>query len=111
VESPTHNVGRWLDRHAETAGGRRAIVDAERDLDYAALCDRSQRCAMLLRDAGIGRGDRVAILLGNRSAYIEAVFAAARLGAIAVPINARFTAPEIQRILEDCTPRLLITTV
>jgi fatty-acyl-CoA synthase len=108
VESPTHNVGRWLERHAATAGDRRAIVDAERDLDYAALCDRTRRCAAVLRDAGVERGDRVAILLGNRSAYIEAVFATARLGAIAVPVNARFTPPEIQRILEDCKPRILI---
>ena len=108
MESPTHNVGRWLERHADTAGDRRALTDAERDLDYATLCDRTQRCAAVLRDAGIERGDRVAILLGNRSAYIETVFATARLGAIAVPINARFTAPEIQRILDDCTPRILL---
>jgi fatty-acyl-CoA synthase len=108
VESPTHNVGCWLDRHAETAGDRRALADAKRDLDYASLLDRTQRCAAVLRDAGVERGDRVAILLGNHSAYIEAVFAAARLGAIAVPINAHFTAPEIQRILEDCTPRVLV---
>ncbi len=108
MESPTHNVGRWLDRHADTAGDRRAIVDAERDLDYTALCDRTRRCAAVLRDAGVERGDRVAILLGNRSAYLETVFASARLGAIAVPVNARFTPPEIQRILDDCTPRILI---
>ncbi len=108
MESPTHNIGCWLERHADTAGNQRALTDTERDLDYATLFDRTQRCAAVLRDAGVGRGDRVAILLGNRSAYIEAVFAAARLGAIAVPINARFTAPEIQRILDDCTPRVLI---
>jgi len=108
VDSPTHNVARWLDRHAEIAGERRALLDGERDLDYAALCDRTLRCAALLHDAGVRRGDRVAILLGNRSAYLEAVFAAARLGAIAVPINARFTAPEIQRILDDAAPRVLV---
>jgi len=41
VESLTHNVGRWLDRHADIAGDRRALVDAERELDYATLCDRT----------------------------------------------------------------------
>jgi fatty-acyl-CoA synthase len=108
VDSQAPNVATWLERHADTAGDRRALVDAARDLDYATLWDRTQRCAAVLRDAGIERGDRIAILLDNRSAYIEAVFAAACLGAIAVPINARFTAHEIQRILEDCTPRILI---
>jgi fatty-acyl-CoA synthase len=50
----------------------------------------------------------VALLLGNRTAYLELVLAAARLGAIAVPINARLTAPEVSRLLADCTPRLLV---
>ena len=47
-------------------------------------------------------------MLGNRSAYLEAIFATARLGAIAVPINARFTGPEVRRVLDDCTPRVLL---
>ncbi len=50
----------------------------------------------------------MALLLGNRSAYIESLFAAARLGAIAVPINARFTAPEVRRVLDDCTPSAIL---
>jgi len=108
VDSQTHNVASWLERQADTAGDRRALVDAARVLDYATLWDRTQRCAAVLRNAGIERGDRIAILLDNRSAYIEAFFAAACLGAIAVPINARFTAHEIKQILEDCTPRILI---
>jgi fatty-acyl-CoA synthase len=62
----------------------------------------------VLEAEGVARGDRVALVLGNRSAYLEVVFAAAQLGAIAVPINARLTAWEIRRMLEDCTPRVLV---
>ena len=108
MESPLHNVGGWLARRARIAGDRLAVVDADRSLTYLALEERTGRCAAALESAGVRRGDRVALLLGNRSAYLEAVFAAARLGAIAVPVNARFTAREIRRVLEDCTPRLLI---
>ena len=50
----------------------------------------------------------MALLLGNRTAYLELVFAAARLGAIAVPLNARLTAPELRGLLDDCTPRVLV---
>jgi len=68
VDSQTHNVASWLERQADTAGDRRALVDAARVLDYATLWDRTQRCAAVLRNAGIERGDRIAILLDNRSA-------------------------------------------
>jgi fatty-acyl-CoA synthase len=87
------------------------VVDAERSLDYRALHERTGRCAALLAARGVGEGDRVALLLGNRSAYLELVFAAARIGAIAVPINARLTAPEVRGLLADCTPALLFATV
>ncbi len=90
------------------AGDRIACVDAQRSLDYAALHERTLRCAAWLSAAGVARGDRVALLLDNRSAYLETVFAAARLGAIAVPINTRFTAPELLRVLDDCTPAALV---
>ncbi len=49
----------------------------------------------------------MALLLRNRSAYLELVFAAARLGAIAVPLNARLTPAEIRHPLADCTPHVL----
>jgi fatty-acyl-CoA synthase len=101
-------VGAWTTRRAACGGSDLAVTDAERHLDYAALHERTLRCAALLRQAGIGPEQRVALLLGNRSAYLEVVLAAARLGAIAVPINARFTAREVKWMLDDCAPRVLI---
>jgi fatty-acyl-CoA synthase len=50
----------------------------------------------------------VALLLGNRSATLEALFAAARLGAIVVPLNTRLASPEIAEQLADCRPALLL---
>jgi acyl-CoA synthetase (AMP-forming)/AMP-acid ligase II len=54
----------------------------------------------------VSRAERV--VLGNRTAYLEAVLAAARLAAIATPLNARLTAPELNELLADATPRVLI---
>ncbi len=106
--SPLHNVGGWTAQRARIGPAHPALADAERRLDYRALDARVGRCAALLAALGAGPGERVALLLGNRTAYLEAVLGAARIGAIAVPINARFTAPEVRRVLADCTPRVLL---
>jgi fatty-acyl-CoA synthase len=101
-------VGRWIAQQASLAGDRVAVVDPSRTLDYGGLEERCARLAQVLREAGVRRGDRVALLLGNRSAFLEAVFAAARLGALSVPINARLAPPEIAHLLVDCTPAALL---
>jgi fatty-acyl-CoA synthase len=102
------NVGRWIAQQAALAGDRAALADSSRTLDYAGLEERCARLARVLSEAGVRRGDRVALLLGNRSAFLEAVFAAARLGALSVPLNARLAPPEIAYLLADCTPAALL---
>jgi len=108
VRSPTSNVGRWLAQQATLAGDRVAVIDRDRTLDYRGLEERCARLAQVLSAAGVRPGSRVALLLGNRSAFLEAVFAAARLGALSVPINARLAPPEITGLFDDCTPSALI---
>ncbi len=108
MESPLNNVGGWLARRASWAPSALAVADDARRLDYASLESRSARCARRLHEAGVVRGDRVAILLDNRSAYLETVFAAARLGALAVPVNARWSQAELAYLLDDCEPRVVV---
>ncbi|MEN8160288.1 MAG: AMP-binding protein [Myxococcota bacterium] len=108
MASVADNVSSWLVEHAERRGEALAVRDAERSLDYAALEARVARAAGVLAAAGVRRGERVALLLGNRSAALEAVFAAARLGAIAVPLNTRLAPPEVTELLDDCRPVLLL---
>jgi fatty-acyl-CoA synthase len=108
MRSEADNVASWLVEHAARRGERAALRDAERELSYAALEERCARAAGALASLGLGRGERVALLLGNRSATLEAVFAAARLGAIAVPLNTRLAAPELAEQLDDCRPLALL---
>ena len=61
-----------------------------------------------MSDQGIVVGDRIAVWLGNRGATLEAIFAAARLGAIALPVNARLTPDEVAFQFDDCTPKVVI---
>lgn len=97
-------------RRAELAPDRIAFIEAAsgRTLTYRAFDQRAERAAHLLRDLGVGRGDRVATLMLNETAFFEILFSAARLGAIVVPLNWRLAADELRPILADCSPRLLV---
>lgn len=108
MRSVQHNTASRLVAHRDALGTRLALVDETRRLDYRTLDDRIARCAALLATAGVVRGERVALVLGNRTAYLEAVLATARLAAIATPLNARLTAPELKELIADATPRVLI---
>jgi len=105
--SPLHNVALWTARRAALDGARPALRDAERALDYAALEARCARAAGWLAERGVRSGDRVALLLANRTAFLELVLGAARLGAIAVPLNTRLAVPELREQVDDCAPHVL----
>src|SRR5262249_28263880 len=64
--------------------------------------------ASRLAELGIGRGDRVALLLGNGIAFPAILFAALRLGAIAVPIGIREQTPGLGFMLSHCGAQVLI---
>jgi len=108
ARSAQHNCAHWLVAHARATPGAPAVADAWRRLDYAALDARVARCAAVLAGAGVGRGDRVAVLMGNHAPYLETVFAAARLGAMAVPVNVRWSPRELAVLLDDCTPEVVV---
>ncbi len=76
---------------------------------WAGLQRRVAALATALRRRGIGFGDRVMVLMLNRTEFVESVLAVNMLGAIAVPLNFRLTAPEIALLVEDCEAHLMIT--
>jgi len=93
-----------VSRHANAV----ALVDGSRRMSYAELDQRVSRIAARLAVLGIGRTDRVALMIANRSEFVEAVLAVARLGAISVPINIRQQKPEIESALADSAAKLFI---
>ena len=100
----THSLG----RAARFYPDRIALASAERRSTFRELHDRVGRIAASLREHGFASGDRLALLLPNEADYLELVYACAWLGVIAVPLNTRLSATEIDRILADATPRGLI---
>ena len=76
---------------------------------WADLDRRVTALAGALSRRGLDFGDRVLILMLNRTEFIEAFLAANKLGAIAVPVNFRMTPPEIAFLVSDCQARVVIT--
>ncbi len=97
-----------LSIQAERRPAQTAVLFGQRRLSYAQLHERSNRFASGLAALGVGAGDRVAALLHNGPAFLEALWGCAKLGAIFVPVNFRLAAPEVGRIIDACTPRLLL---
>lgn len=77
---------------------------------YGALDAACDAMRALLEQAGVRPGDRVLIVAENCNAAVAALFACSRLGAIAVPVNARQTSAEIARILNHAHPAAVILT-
>ncbi len=94
-------IGGWVAARARLAPNDVAFVEGGEEISYGAFAERTDRLGRALIDLGLRRGDRVGILLLNSVAFMETVFAAAKVGAIAVPINFRLQGPEIAYILDD----------
>jgi fatty-acyl-CoA synthase len=101
----------WIKRHAERRPDKLALVDAHTgdQLTYAQLNQRANRFASYLQDTlGMQRGERISVLAQNSAAYYEILFGCGKTGVILNTLNWRLAVPELEYILNDCTPRLLI---
>lgn len=107
---PTIPYYDWISHHAGRRPGTLAIHDLQtgRKLTYGELDRRTGQLTAALAARGIGKGDRVALLAPNCPEYFELQFACGRLGAVMLPLNWRLTVPELEYILGDSTPKLLI---
>ncbi len=98
-----------IPRHyARTEPGRLALRDDTGRISFAQLNSRSNQIANALAGLGVVAADRVAFLAKNTARYFEVLFAANKLGAALLPLNWRLAAPEIEEILADAKPRVLI---
>jgi fatty-acyl-CoA synthase len=98
-----------LERHAVMQPRATALRFTGRTVTWADLQRRVAALAGALSRRGVGFGDRVMILMLNRSEFVESVLATNMLGAIAVPLNFRLTPAEIAFLVDDCEARVIIT--
>ncbi|MEQ8697045.1 MAG: AMP-binding protein, partial [Bauldia litoralis] len=103
------DISNWIAHRADWSGDRIAVRFEGREITYAEMEDRVGRLAGALRDdLGVGEGDRVAHLGLNSPELLELLFACARIGAIAVPLNWRLTPEEHAFMIRDCGPAALL---
>jgi fatty-acyl-CoA synthase len=101
-------VGYITRKRADMHPHKTAIVFEDQPISFKELNDGANRCAHLLRRKGIKKGDRVAVVLLNCVEFLEAFFAAAKLGAIFVPLNWRLAPPELEYQLNDSGARMVL---
>src|SRR3954452_17221718 len=97
-----------LRHQARERPDRVAIKHGSRALTFAALDERSSRLAQALLAAGVTPGSRIAHLDRTAPEVVELLFAAAKIGAVAVPLNWRLRTPELAAILQDAGAPLLL---
>ncbi|HEU0190571.1 MAG TPA: long-chain fatty acid--CoA ligase [Mycobacterium sp.] len=105
---PPMDLGSWIARRAAATGHLPAITFGGDTWSFGEFADRIDRLAAELSAGGLGRGDRVGFLGQNHPDFLATLFAAARLGAIFVPLNWRLTAAELSYILRDAGVHTLV---
>ena len=103
----------WIRHHADNRSGKEAVRELEsgRSFTYGDLDRRVDAMSAYFASVGVGRGDRVGVLAQNGVEYFDIQFACARTGAICVLLNWRLTVSELEYILNDSSPKLLVHDV
>jgi fatty-acyl-CoA synthase len=104
-----NNWTNQLARHALMQPDATALRFLGRTTTWGELDRRVTALAGALSRRGVEFGDRVLILMLNRTEFIETFLAANLLGAIAVPVNFRMTPPEIAFLVSDCAAKVVVT--
>ncbi|HMO45260.1 MAG TPA: long-chain-fatty-acid--CoA ligase [Rubrivivax sp.] len=97
-----------LSRLARKQPGKLALECGDQALSYGGFDRQVTQLANALRAHGIGRGDRVATVCMNHLEHVITIFAAWRLGAVAVPMNFRLAPPELSFLIRDSGSRALV---
>jgi acyl-CoA synthetase (AMP-forming)/AMP-acid ligase II len=104
------DIGVAIMAHARHTPRATAAFDGDRSLTYAELDARTNQLANTLQGRfGVGRGDRVAVLMRNRLEVAEAIGACAKAGAVYCGLNFRMTLDEYRSIIDNAGTRVLVT--
>jgi len=103
-------LGDLLLSAADSQPNRMAVILPDQRSTYGDLRDAAMHKAKCLQALGVGSGDHVGVLLPTGMDFVETLFAAALLGAVTVPINARYMPPELAYVVENADIKVLLTT-
>jgi acyl-CoA synthetase (AMP-forming)/AMP-acid ligase II len=101
-------VGSWIERRARIAPDHLALIHGDTRRTYVELTDRVRRLAHGLSRLDVQRGDRVGWLGANHPAFLEVLFATARIGAVLAPVNHRLDHTMISDVLVEFSPTVVV---
>src|SRR3954470_17681149 len=101
-------LGSWPERRLRISPQKPAIWLEGTTTTHGEFAQRVRRAAAALDALGVRRGDRVAWFGANHPTALETLYACGQLGAVWVPVNARFTAPEARYVLEHSGATLVV---
>src|SRR5262245_50452723 len=104
----TDGIVQRIARVARSRGNRPALVSGDGVLSYHELEQRVAVCTGRLRDHGLTRNGCLAVVLGNRPAFVVTVLAGLGLGATVAPLDPLLKTQESEAILADLGPTLVI---
>jgi fatty-acyl-CoA synthase len=107
---PAWTLASALDAVAAEHPDREYVVTDERTLTYGELAEWSKRLARGLVAEGVSAGENVALLLPNGAELVALVFAAARAGAVSVPVNVMLRERELAYVLHQSDSVMLVAT-
>lgn len=102
-------LNRIVPHHARYRPDALAVVFGEQRVTWAQFAARIARSAHLLRSLGIGKGDKVATVLGNCLEALELVWSVPATGAALVPLSPLLAAPGLASLLRDSEAKCLVT--
>ena len=103
------NLTRSLDRNADRTPHEDAVIFRGTRLTHLQLLDRVNALAAAFAEAGVGKGDIVALLMGNRPEFLESALAVNRVGAAFLPLNVRLAEPELEYIIRHAGATAIVT--
>jgi long-chain acyl-CoA synthetase len=101
------NLATVLTETAERHGDRLALKLDDLELNYALLAEATARFAGLLKERGVQRGDRIAVMLPNVPYFPVVYYGILRAGAVVVPLNVLLKGREVAFFLEDAGAKLV----
>lgn len=102
------DIGSYLAQNARKTPGKLAIECEGRTYTYQQFNKEVNQLAHGLLGLGIGKGDKIALMMKNSDKFVFSFFAAAKIGAVVVPVNFRLTASEVHYILDQSEAVLVI---
>ncbi|MCP4640318.1 MAG: long-chain-fatty-acid--CoA ligase [bacterium] len=101
-------ITQLLDIRAEECGARTLIVCDDEEHTYAEVRENAARFAMNLSARGVGKGDKILLLMGNCMEFLYCFLGAGRIGAVLVPVNPLLKPDEIAYIANDSDAETLV---